>query len=227
MSTPDKVSGTWFFKPGATITGWLVSVVGGATIEGDEHVPASGAYVLVANHCSLADPPIIGWAVGRRHGRVIHFMAKEEMRRWPVIGWLAQRSAVFFVRRGEGDRASQRIALETLAAGDPIAVFPEGTRSRDGRMRDGKAGATLLAMRSGVPILPVGISGSQRLFPGQTRVPHRSHLTLRIGAPFRLEHQPDGRLDREALAAGTDRIMREIAALLPSSQRGAWREPAA
>ena len=227
MSTRDKLSSTWFFAPGATITGWLVSLVGGATIEGDEQVPASGAYILVANHCSLADPPIIGWAVGRRHGRIIHFMAKEEMRRWPIIGWLAQRSGVFFVRRGEGDRTSQRIALDTLAAGEPIAVFPEGTRSRDGRLRDGKAGATLLAMRSGVPLLPVGIAGSQRLFPGRTRVPHRSHMTVRIGAPFTLEHQPDGRLDREALAGGTDRIMREIAALLPPGQRGAWGEPAA
>ena len=215
---------TWFFAPGATITGFLVSVVGGATIEGEEHVPADGAYILVANHCSLADPPIIGWALGRRRGRIIHFMAKEEMRRWPVIGWLAQRSGVFFVRRGEGDRASQRVALETLAVGEPIAVFPEGTRSRDGRLQDGKAGATLLAMRSGVPLLPVGIAGSQRLFPGKRRVPRRSHMTIRVGEPFRLPHQPDGRLDRDALAAGTDRIMREIAALLPPSQRGKWGE---
>jgi 1-acyl-sn-glycerol-3-phosphate acyltransferase len=221
MTTADKLSSTWFFAPGATITGWLVSMVGGATIEGDEHVP-SGPYILVANHCSLADPPIIGWAVGRRHGRVIHFMAKEEMRRWPVIGWLAQRSGVFFVRRGEGDRASQRIALDTLAAGEPIAVFPEGTRSRDGQLSEAKGGATLLAMRAGVPLLPVGIAGSQRLFPGHARIPKRSHMTIRIGQPFTLEHQPDGRLDRAALAAGTDRIMREIAALLPRGQRGRW-----
>lgn len=213
--------GTWFFAPGATITGWLVSLVGGATIEGDEHVPA-GAYILVSNHCSLADPPILGWALGRRNGRVVHFMAKEEMRRWPVIGWLAEQSGTFFVKRGEGDRASQRVALATLAAGEPIAVFPEGTRSRDGQLKEGKAGATLLAMRSGAPLLPVGIAGSQRLFPGKARIPTRSHMTIRIGAPFVLPHQPDGRLDRSALADGTERTMREIAALLPPRQRGRW-----
>ncbi len=212
---------TWFFGPGATITGWLVSLVGGATIEGDEHMP-DGAYILVSNHCSLADPPILGWALGRRHGRVVHFMAKDEMRRWPVIGWLAAQSGTFFVRRGEGDRASQRIALATLAAGEPIAIFPEGTRSRDGQLSEAKGGATLLAMRSGAPLLPVGIAGSQRLFPGRARIPKRSHMTIRIGEPFTLEHQPDGRLDRTALAAGTDRIMREIAALLPPRQRGRW-----
>lgn len=212
----------WFFDPGATLTGWLVSLVGGATIVGDEHVPRAGAYILVSNHTSLADPPIIGWAVGRRHGRVIHFMAKDEMRRWPVIGWLASQAGTFFVRRGEGDRASQRVALTTLAAGEPIAIFPEGTRSRDGQLKEAKAGAALLALRSGAPLLPVAIAGSQRLFPGRSRVPHRSHLTIRVGRPFTLGHQPNGRLEREALAAGTDRIMREIAALLPPSQRGRW-----
>lgn len=216
------MSNTWFFNPGATITGWLVWLVGGATIVGDEHLPDDGGYIMVSNHCSLADPPILGWALGRRHGRVMHFMAKVEMRRWPVIGWLAQQSGVFFVRRGEGDRASQRVALETLRRGEPIAVFPEGTRSRDGNLRDGKAGATLLAMRSGAPLVPVAIAGSQHLFPGKSRLPHRTHMTVRIGQPFTLEHQPDGRLDRDALAAGTDRIMREIAALLPPEQRGRW-----
>lgn len=216
------MSGTWFFSPGATIVGWLARVVGGVTVVGDEHLPAEGGYIMVSNHCSLADPPILGWALGRRHGRILHFMAKEEMKRWPLIGWLAQRSGVFFVRRGEGDRASQRTALETLRSGEPIAIFPEGTRSRDGRLGEGKAGATLLAMRAGVPLVPVGIAGSQRLFPGRRRVPHRSHMMVRIGRPFLLPHQPDGRLDREALAAGTDRIMREIAALLPPSQRGRW-----
>ena len=148
-------------------------------------------------------------------------MAKEEMRHWPVIGWLADRSGVFFVRRGEGDRAAQRLALELLAAGKPVGVFPEGTRSRDGRMREGKAGVTLLAMRAGVPILPVGIGGTHRLFAGHGWVPHRSKVTFRIGEPFLLVHQPTGRLDREAPAAGTERIMAEIAALVPAGQRPA------
>lgn len=216
------MSRTWFFHPGATIVGWLAWLVGGVTVIGEEHVPREGAYVLVSNHTSLADPPILGWALGHRLGRVVHFMAKEEMRRWPVIGWLATQSGVFFVRRGEGDRASQRVALETLRRGEPIAIFIEGTRSRDGQLGEGKAGATLLAMRAGAPVLPVAIAGSQRLFPGKSRVPHRTHMTVRVGEPFTLDHHPDGRLDREALAAGTDRIMREIAALLPPSQRGRW-----
>jgi 1-acyl-sn-glycerol-3-phosphate acyltransferase len=210
----------WFYRPGAAISAFLLHRLGRPTVIGLENVPRQGAFILVANHRSLADPPIIGWAAGYQTGRVIHFMAKQEMRAWPVLGWLASQSGVFFVRRGEGDRASQREALAMLARGEPIAIFPEGTRSRDGQLGDGRAGASLLAMRSGAPLLPVGITGTQRIFPGRSRMPHRTNVTVRIGAPFRLPHQPAGRLDRAALSDGTARIMREIAAQLPAVQPG-------
>jgi 1-acyl-sn-glycerol-3-phosphate acyltransferase len=216
---------TWFYGPGSVITLGLVRVVGGARVEGDEHVPATGPFILASNHTSLADPPILGATVGHRNRRLIHFMSKREIRDWPVIGWLADNSGVFFVRRGEGDRAAQRLALELLAEGRPIGVFPEGTRSRDGRLGTAKAGVAVLALRSGVPVLPVAIVGTHRLFPGRSRFPHRSPITVRIGNPFVLGHQPEGRLDREALNSGTERVMREIAALLPPSQRGSWGEP--
>ena len=73
-------------------------------------------------------------------------------------------------------------------------------------------------MRSGVPLLPVGIAGTDRLFPGRSRWPHATKIRIRIGEPFTLPHQPDGRLDRDALAAGTERITGEIARLLPPEQ---------
>lgn len=206
---------TWFFHPGAVMTEWLKWLLGGGRVEGLEHAPRQGAYILVSNHCSNLDPPFIGAAVGHHTGRVIHFMAKDEISHWPLVGWLAHSSGVFFVRRGVGDRAAQRIAVGHLAAGRPIGLFPEGTRSRDGQLREAKSGAALIAMRSGVPLLPVGITGSGRIFPGRSRWPHRTRVDIRIGPVFRLEHQPDGRLDRDALSAGTERIMHEIAALLP------------
>ena len=206
---------TWFFHPGSTISGWLLGIVGGGRVEGLERVPRHGPFLLVANHRSLADPPIIGWAVGHKVGRVLHFMAKEEMRRWPIIGWLAEGSGVFFVRRGEGDRSAQRAALSLLAEGRPIAIFPEGTRSKDGRLGPAKPGAALLAIRSGAPLLPVAITGTERLFPGRSRVPHRTRVVVRIGPPFTLEHFPSGRIPRELLSQGTERIMGEIARLLP------------
>jgi 1-acyl-sn-glycerol-3-phosphate acyltransferase len=220
------VKGEWFYHPGTAMAGWLISLVGGARVEGLEHLPREGPFILVANHCSLADPPLLGWATGHQIGRVVHFMAKDEMRRWPVLGWFAARGGVFFVRRGEGDRAAQRVALDLLARGKPLAIFPEGTRSRDGRMRVARSGAALLAIRSGAPLVPVGIAGTHRLFPSGSRLPRRTRIAFRIGSPFTLGHQASGRLERAALAAGTQRITEEIAALLPAAQRP-LPEPAA
>jgi 1-acyl-sn-glycerol-3-phosphate acyltransferase len=210
---------TWFYGPGSVVTLGLVRIVGGVRVEGAEHVPPKGPFILASNHTSLADPPILGATVGHRNGRLIHFMARHEIRRWPLIGWLADKSGVFFVRRGESDRAAQRLALRLLAEGRPIAIFPEGTRSRDGRLGTARPGVALLALRSGVPVLPVAIAGTHRIFPGGSRFPHRSPVTVRIGAPFVLGHRPEGRLDREALRVGTERVMEEIAAFLPPAQR--------
>jgi 1-acyl-sn-glycerol-3-phosphate acyltransferase len=210
---------SWFYHPGTAITGFLARLLFDARIEGIEHVPRTGAFILVSNHCSNLDPPILGWASGHQVGRVVHFMAKIEMRSWPIVGWLATQSGVFFVRRGEGDRAAQRFSSDALADGRPLALFVEGTRSRDGRLRAGKPGAAFLAMRSGAPLVPVGIAGTHRIFPGRSRWPHPTRVTVRFGEPFTLAADPDGRLDRVALNEGSERIMLAIEALLPEGQR--------
>ena len=211
----------WFYQPGTAIAGFLARLLFRAQVDGVEHLPRTGAFIVASNHCSNLDPPILGWATGHQVGRVVHFMAKAEMRRWPIVGSLASQAGVYFVRRGEADRAAQRFSLEALAAGRPIAIFIEGTRSRNGRLKAGRPGAALLAIRSGAPIVPVGIVGTQRIFPGKSRVPHPTRVTVRIGEPLRLPHQPDGRIGRAALADGTERIMRAIEALLPPEQRRA------
>ncbi|HEX2765932.1 MAG TPA: lysophospholipid acyltransferase family protein [Candidatus Limnocylindria bacterium] len=221
---------SWFHHPGCAIVGFFARLLWRARIEGVEHLPRTGPFILVANHCSNLDPLMMGWASGHQIGRVVHFMAKIEMRHWPIIGWLATQAGVYFVRRGERDRAAQQFSLEALAAGKPIAIFPEGTRSRDGHLRPGKPGAALLAIRSGAPIVPAGISGTHRIFPNGAKIPRLPRVRIVIGEPFTLPHQPSGRLDREALAAGTERIMAAIEALLPEEQRrrtGAEPDPTA
>ena len=211
---------TWFYGPGSWITRVAMWFLGPMRAHGLEHVPREGAFILVSNHISLLDPMIVGSTAGQMTGRLVHFMAKEELRHWPLIGWLATEAGVYFVRRGEGDRAAQRLSLDLLARGEAIAVFPEGTRSRDGVLGEPRDGAALLATRSGAPLLPVSITGSNRLFPKGARLPRRSRVTVRIGEPFTLTRQASGRIDRRELAAGTDRIMRAIAALMPAEQRG-------
>lgn len=211
----------WFYHPGAAIIGFVSRLLWRARIQGIEHLPRTGPFIVVANHCSNLDPLMMGWATGHQIGRVVHFMAKIEMRGWPIIGWLATQSGVYFVRRGEGDRAAQRFSLETLAAGEPIAMFPEGTRSRNGRLKDGKGGAALIAMRSGAPLVPAAVIGTHRIFPGRSRWPRLTRVAIHFGEPFVLSHQPVGRLDRAELAQGTERIMSAIEALLPPEQRRA------
>ena len=213
---------TWFFGPGSWLTRLGMWILGPLRVEGLEHVPRQGAFILVANHLQLLDPLIIGATAGDLTGRVIHFMAKAELRRWFFIGWLASQSGVYFVRRGEGDRAAQRLSLELLAQGRPLAMFPEGHRSPDGKLQAGRNGAALLAMRAGVPLVPVGITGTRRLFRSGLWFWRQAPVRVRIGEPFSIPHQAEGRLDRHALSSATDRIMRESAALLPDDQRGQY-----
>ena len=211
----------WFYHPGAAIIGFVSRLLWSARIEGIDHLPRSGPFILVTNHCSNLDPLMMGWASGHQIGRIVHFMAKIEMRGWPIIGWLATQAGVYFVRRGERDRAAQGFSLSALADGRPIAIFPEGTRSRTGRLQEGKPGAALIAMRSGASLVPAGISGTHRIFEGGRRFPRASRVRIRYGGPITLPHQPTGRLDRDELAAGTERIMSAIEALLPADQRRA------
>src|SRR5437870_9573695 len=106
---------TWFFGPGSWLTLLAMRFLGPLRYQGLEHVPREGAFILVSNHISLLDPMIIGGTAGHLTGRLVHFMAKQEVRSWPLIGWLATQAGVYFVRRGEGDRAAQRLSLELLA----------------------------------------------------------------------------------------------------------------
>jgi len=106
-------------------------------------------------------------------------------------------------------------------------VFPEGTRSRDGVLQQARDGTAVLALRTGAPIIPIGIAGSYDRWPRGQKFPHPGgRVTVRIGAPFRLEDELPQGLDRKAAKAlATERIMRHIAALLPPAQRGRYGTP--
>ena len=226
-SSRPSVSGgrsdDWLFLPGVGLVGPVLALVGGATIEGREHIPRRGPILVVSNHLSNLDPPVLGWAIGFQARRVVHFMAKEQMRSWPILGPLLVKAGVFYLRRRDGGRSAQRRALELLAAGEAVGVFPEGHRSLDATLQPGKLGVAMLALRSGAPLLPVAITGTDRILPPGSRMPHRSHVTVRIGAPFLLEPPAGRSANRAELQAGTDTVMRHIARLLPKERQGPYR----
>jgi 1-acyl-sn-glycerol-3-phosphate acyltransferase len=144
---------------------------------GRERVPRRGGLVVVANHGSHLDPPLLGQAIGRP----VAFMAKAELFRVPGLGPLIRALGAYPVVRGGSDREAIRIASDRLAQGWAVGVFLDGTRQRDGRVHDPQPGAALLAARAGVPLLPVAILGSHRALGSGQRLLRPAQIHIRIG----------------------------------------------
>ena len=186
-------------------------------IDGLENVPPEGPVLLVSNHVNLMDPVVPIGVLKRR----VSFMAKEEVFRWPILGPLFKGLDLVPVARGKiaSRRALQR-AEELLARGWIVAVYPEGTRSHQPGMGPAHDGAAFLALRTGVPILPVAITGTHMVLQEGKSFPRRGPVSIRFGETFSVERV--ARMDRAAMEALTERIMRRIAALLPPEYQGMW-----
>jgi 1-acyl-sn-glycerol-3-phosphate acyltransferase len=184
--------------------------------EGAERIPPAGPVLIVCNHLSLWDPPLVGSAAKPRR---VYFMAKSELFRFAPFGWLIERVGAFPVARGGVDRDAIRMAREILLRGDAMVMFPEGTRSLSGRLRPFFPGAGLMALEDGVTVIPAAVWGSQRRF-GPVR--------LVFGEPVDFSDLPGGaRSDRVRLA--TQRMAQAVADLVPAAggppQRVADGEP--
>jgi 1-acyl-sn-glycerol-3-phosphate acyltransferase len=190
-------------------------------VVGKEHLPLEGGLILASNHLNNADPPMIALAIRPRYPM---YMAKLEMIRWPILGPAFRAFGAFPVRRGEADLSALRAASEVVQSGALLVMFPEGTRSRTGGLTRGHPGTGLIALRTGAPVLPVGITGSEGVGWPWLFLKPRSirHITVTIGEPFRLP--PVRRVNSEAAIEATDTIMRHIAALLPPKYRGVYAD---
>ncbi|MGC5021977.1 lysophospholipid acyltransferase family protein [Micromonospora sp. DT47] len=182
------------------------------TVEGLEHIPATGGAIFAGNHLSVADELLLGTVVPRH----LAFWAKAEY----FKGTGPKGAISKFVLTGLGaipvERAGGRAALSAfdaaipvLKAGDLVAVYPEGTRSPDGRLYRGRTGAARLSVAAGVPIIPVGVTGTDKAQPIGTRVPRpgRAEISIRFGKPLDFTGRSD---DRTSLREMTDELMAEI-----------------
>ena len=185
-------------------------------VRGKENIPAEGPVIVVANHLNIADPPLLSASIGRR----IVFMAKEESFHHPIQGPLVRGFRAFPVRRGQLDRRALRWAQEVLNDGLALGMFPEGTRSATAQLQPGRSGTALIALRYGVPILPVGLTGTEKIL-GLRFLFRRVPITVNIGRPFMLP-VVDGRLTKDKLASATAQLMTHVAELLPQDYRGVY-----
>jgi 1-acyl-sn-glycerol-3-phosphate acyltransferase len=197
----------------------------GFRIEGLENVPKKSAALVISNHIHNSDPILLVAA----YSRPLLWMAKKEVFRVPFIGWVADSAGAFPVDRGSADRNALRNAERLLREQNLVGVFPEGTRSITGGLKDVYPGVALIAVKSGVPILPTAIIGSDTLpfngRKGRRRGRGRPKVTVRIGEPFNLPAKaPDGR--RRDMSELTDIMMIHIARLLPEEYRGIYAERA-
>lgn len=193
------------------------------SVEGLEHVPRAGALILAGNHISNADPPLVAGWLTPALGRPVHWMAKAEALEWPLAGWFMRQNGAFGIRRGAADTDAFKLARAVLGDGRVLGTFPEGTRSPAGALQRAKDGVTLLALRSGAAILPIGVSDTDRFWPrGRKLWRFGGRVSMRIGEPFVLARgvAPDG--TKEPLEDVTTRLMLHIAELLPERHRGVY-----
>ena len=196
---------------------FLVNTLWRYTVTGKENLPASGPYLVVTNHLSVFDAPLVFANVT---GRAVMFGA-DKWRRMPGVRQLLEAVGVIWVTRGEADTDAMKGALRVLKSGRILGVAPEGTRSPTGALIQGKPGAAYLADRARVPLVPMAITGTENISPNWKRL-RRPNVYCHIGQPFWLP--PDGRAKGPRLDQFTDQIMCTIAAMLPAKYRGVYAD---
>ncbi len=215
-----------------TVVPPLAKAIWRPTVEGIENVPLSGPVIVASNHLSFADSLVIPIVAPRQ----VVFLAKADyftgtgVKGALIRGWFKGIGMIPVDRDDtKAAIASLETALEVLGRGEAFGIYPEGTRSRDGRLYRGRTGVAHLALTSGAPVVPVGLVGTEHIQPVGSTLPRLAKVTVRFGAPLRFEGRyddvPAGRARREV----TDEVMAAIQALSGQEEAGAYndRAPAA
>ncbi len=205
MSTTPHASFTYKLVSALLVFPFFRGLFRGKTI-GMENVPIDGPLVVVANHGSHLDPPLLGHALSRP----VSFMAKKELFSIPILGPIIKACGAYPVSRGSSDREAIRTACARLDEGWAIGVFLDGTRQREGRVNKPMSGAALLAARSSAPLLPVAIVNSHRALGSGMRLPRLIPIHLRIGEVL----EPPNSRRKNDLESTTQELQKRINSLL-------------
>lgn len=188
------------------------------SIEGREHIPATGAFILAPVHRSYVDTPISGWVSTRR----LRFMGKDTLWKYRWSGWLLSALGGFPVSRGTADREALRRCVTVLEAGEPLVVYPEGERKSGPVVQPLFDGAVYLALRADVPIIPVGIGGSERVMPKSAKFVYPRKVHVIVGAPIvPLKRDGGARIPRSAVRDLSAELHASLQTLFDAAQRAA------
>ncbi len=148
---------------------------------GDAHVPTEGGCILTPNHASFLDPPMVG--CGLRH-RVVHFMARDTLFKFPIMGWWYRKIGTIAIDRTKGDLAALRSAIASLKSGKVVCLFPEGTRTLDGALQAPKGGVGFLIAKARVPVVPVYVDGTYEAWPKGAKWIKPKRVRVYFGEPI-------------------------------------------
>lgn len=176
---------------------------------GVHHVPERGGAILASNHLSYTDHYFLPSVVPRQ----IFFISKAQHFDVPVQRWLFEKWGVIPLKRGEGDNEAMQRSLEILAEGKLFGIYPEGTRSTDGKLHKGRTGVARLALMAKVPVIPVGMIGTDQVLPKGKSMPKLRKVSIHVGAPMHFDEFYGMENDRKVTRDMTDRIMHAIAEL--------------
>jgi 1-acyl-sn-glycerol-3-phosphate acyltransferase len=174
-----------------------------ARIDGREKLPAKGGYVLAPSHRSMMDIPFAAWL----SRRPLRYMGKASLFRIPVAGRFFRRLGGFEVARDGTDRKALRDSIAMLQGGDVLLVYPEGTRQNGGKIAPLQPGAAYLALRAGVPVVPVGLAGTEEILRGhRVKFPRFGRVAMVVGDPILAPPRDSGVVPRDQVDALTSRL---------------------
>jgi len=187
------------------------------SVSGREHLPKTGAYIIAPVHRSNIDTPLSSFITRRR----VRFMGKDSLWKQRQVGAFLSLLGGFPVTRGAADLEALRRCVAVLDGGEPLVIFPEGTRQSGALLHPLFEGPAYVALKRGVPIVPVGIGGSERVMRKGSKMiwPHKCHVS--IGAPIAVEHGGSGRVDRERMTQITAELARQLQVVFDDARRRA------
>lgn len=205
------ITPTWFWVGLRSIARFVFFLLLNVTLVGRQNVPKKGPFFIVSNHLSWTDVPLVPAYLSQH----VIYLAKEELFKGQ-IGWLVRLLGAIPVKRGEADRQLLRASDDLLKRGKILVIFPEGHRSDNHQLIQAHAGMGMIALRAGVPVIPVAVCGSEHALKK-----FRPRVTISYGEPIIL--RPKGaKITKEDINEATNTVMRHIAEMLPPSYRGVY-----